>query len=333
MRSFTREKSSANREKSSANREKSSVNHEKKSFNSEKSSFNSQKKSFTRYYAVRWETGGQERQVQRDFQRDYSMTKIPGFPVWGNTGFFICRRAYARKVLKMKKQWVFILGVLLMCGLAFIGCDNGTTDDEIKIPVPKSLTITGIDPDDLSESGIVVGVKPTSTNQNDALVYGYGADLSYGTVTIQLKNKSASNGYDEDEDDWTGSGGYYLFAWESSNGDFSGEPDWYTASKENFQTAKTTINWTSFLTYAEPKSVTIENINSSDLGGTNMAGVAVFAEMPQGDLQATAVRYGTISGTSLSVALSVPNPSYNDTTHEDPSNPWRWGVLCCNNAG
>jgi hypothetical protein len=27
----------------------------------------------------------------------------------------------------MKNKWVLMLGVLLVCGLAFIGCDNGTT--------------------------------------------------------------------------------------------------------------------------------------------------------------------------------------------------------------
>jgi hypothetical protein len=70
----------------------------------------------------------------------------------------------------------------------------------------------------------------------------------------------------------------------------------------------------------DPKSVTIENINSSDLNGTNTAGIFIFATMPDEDhFQPVAVGYGTISGTSLSVDLTIPF----DDTYEDPQNPWR----------
>jgi hypothetical protein len=215
----------------------------------------------------------------------------------------------------MKNKWVLMLGVLLVCGLVFIGCDNGTTPEENTDP--KSLTITDIP---TSLDGIVVGVKPTSKNENDALVYGYGTDLSSGTVTIQLKNKSASNGYDEEEDDWTGVGGYYLFAWESSDGTFSGDPDWYIEQKVNFQTAETSIPWASVLTYTEPKSLTITGISSSDLGGTNGAWIGLFEEIPQDSFpQFTAIGYGEISGSSVSVGLTVPN----DNTFVNSDNPWR----------
>jgi hypothetical protein len=66
----------------------------------------------------------------------------------------------------------------------------------------------------------------------------------------------------------------------------------------------------------DQKSVTINGITS--LSG--QAGILLFAELPQGNNfpQMTAVRYGTISGGLLSLALTVPN----DNTWENPSNPW-----------
>jgi hypothetical protein len=65
----------------------------------------------------------------------------------------------------------------------------------------------------------------------------------------------------------------------------------------------------------DPKSVTIENITL-----TGQVGIFVFAELPQGEanIQFVAVRYGTISGNSLSVDLTVPT----NNTYENPSNNW-----------
>jgi hypothetical protein len=215
----------------------------------------------------------------------------------------------------MKKQGVLILGVLLACGLAFIGCDNGIIDNETEIPVPKSLTIEGIE---TSLDGIVVGL----FDRGNFFAAGYGnkAGVESGTVTIQLKNKTAQNGYGQT--DWTGSGAYYLWAWESSDGNYTGPSDWYTASKVNIQTGKTTINWALFSDYTEPKSLTITGtITSDDLNGTNGAWIGLFEEFEEGTFpQMTAIGYGQISESSLPlVVLTVPD----NNTYVNSSNPWR----------
>jgi hypothetical protein len=144
----------------------------------------------------------------------------------------------------MKNKWVLSLGLLLVFGLA--GCDTG--DDGGSAGVSKTLIISGVPtPTGSGITGIVVGLKPTDTQTDDFVSFGYGP--GEGTVTIQLKNRT-ENGYGQF--DWTGSGEYYLLAWKSSsNGSFNGngDPNWYTQSKVNFQTGETSIDWSSFSVY------------------------------------------------------------------------------------
>jgi hypothetical protein len=170
---------------------------------------------------------------------------LPDFSVWGNTGFFILSADIRKgKFLKMKKQWVLILGVLLV--FAFAGCDSNDDDSP---GVSKTLIISGVPaPTGAGVTGIVVGLKRTDTQTDDWVAFGYGP--GEGTVTIQLSNRTSSGGYGET--DWTGSGEYYILAWKSKSGSFEGrgDPDWYIpSSKVNFQEAETTIAGSSFQTF------------------------------------------------------------------------------------
>jgi hypothetical protein len=163
----------------------------------------------------------------------------------GKYRFFICRRAYARNRLEMKNKWVLMLCILLVCGLAFIGCDNGTTDDENTDP--KSVTITDVNSSDLGgKSGIIVGLKPTLEQTFDFVAGGGSSVSGTVTVTIQLGNAKGT-GFDSTSN-WTGSGEYYLVAW-NSNGSFSGNPDWATTSKVTFSNAETIVAWSAFSAY------------------------------------------------------------------------------------
>ena len=117
--------------------------------------------------------------------------------------------------------------------------DNGNNEDNTD---PKKLVITGIS--GISSSHIVVMLWDDSTKK---YVAGAFADLSEN-VTFQLKNSTPQGGFDPSQN-WTGTGKYRIGLWESTGGNFSGNPKFSTQQEVNFSTETTTIAWTSFSAY------------------------------------------------------------------------------------
>jgi hypothetical protein len=140
----------------------------------------------------------------------------------------------------MKKQWGLIFSVLLAFCLLFIGCDHGNGNED---GIDKKLTITGIS--GISSTALVVMLN-TVSNGSGTWAAGGGWYTSE-TVTIQLRNATSDGGYGEAN--WTGTGEYYIALWKSSDGNFSGYPDYYTPQKVNFQTETTTVEWSKFSPY------------------------------------------------------------------------------------
>jgi hypothetical protein len=108
----------------------------------------------------------------------------------------------------MKNKWVLLLGILLVCGLAFIGCDNGSTDDGNTDP--KSLTIASIT--DTSVLGgfndIWVGISGSISDNENIAAVGYGT-ISGTSLSVALtvpKNKMTV----DPSNPWKGNGDYYV---------------------------------------------------------------------------------------------------------------------------
>jgi hypothetical protein len=115
----------------------------------------------------------------------------------------------------MKRKATVFLGfaVLLVFGMVFMACDNGNGGDGDISTDPKSITITGIN----GSGSIRIGIGTNVIGPNMVLVAeGYGI-VSNGSVTVALK--------EPDDDDWTGSGPYNIFAI------FQGNESFYTGGR------------------------------------------------------------------------------------------------------
>jgi hypothetical protein len=110
----------------------------------------------------------------------------------------------------MRQSRFFVLGILVL-GMVFISCDNGTTGDISTDP--KIITITGIN----GSGSIYIGIGTNVIGPNMVLVAeGYGT-VSNGSVTVALK--------EPDGDDWTGNGAYNIFT------TFQGNEAFYTGGR------------------------------------------------------------------------------------------------------
>jgi hypothetical protein len=148
----------------------------------------------------------------------------------------------------MKNKWVLTLGVLLVCGLAFIGCDNGTTSGD-----PKSLTIENISSADLGGTdGAWIGLfadLPQGNNNPQFTAVGYG-QISGNSVSVTLTVPN-NNTY-VSSNPWTGNGDYYVYIAPVVNNQIQGNDALIfanggsTPAKAAFNAALTTLDFGDF---------------------------------------------------------------------------------------
>jgi hypothetical protein len=154
----------------------------------------------------------------------------------------------------------FLWGRLIMTltfGTVLVGCDTGGNPNNGEDDA-KKLSITGID-----LSGNVTLMLTTEVNNQSAGVLVRNADnsgtgvggtstVSNGSVTIPLKIiHFSSNGEPSlSENDWSGSGQYFIWFWNSN--DFSGSPPYSAPVSEswnekiNFASTTTIVPWNKF---------------------------------------------------------------------------------------
>ena len=163
-------------------------------------------------------------------------------PIYKRCAYTMRNKNFVAKVKekKMANRRIYwgIFGLLLVFGLNLAGCK---TDDDDPPATAKKLTITGID----ITGGLIIALAPKNTEDQDnqPVAYGYGT-IANGSVTLELK-KATQTGFSNDN--WTGSGEYYLAAWKSSDGNFSGNPfKTLLTEKTNFSSETTTVAWGKF---------------------------------------------------------------------------------------
>jgi hypothetical protein len=123
------------------------------------------------------------------------------------------------RFLKMKKQWVLIFGIFLVCGLGFIGCDTGNGTTSGGNTDPKSVTIENITL--TGQAGVWVFAElPQGNNvpQNVAIRYG---TISENSLSVDLTVPN-NNTYEDSSNKWTGNGDYYVALLPVSNNQFQG---------------------------------------------------------------------------------------------------------------
>jgi hypothetical protein len=156
---------------------------------------------------------------------------------------------------------LFVL-LALTFGMVLAGCDPGTGGDNEENDA-KVLRITGI-----NLSGAVTVMLTTEVNNQSAAVLVRNDDNSgtgvYGTATISNGSVSmplkiiqfVTNGKPSfSEDDWTGSGQYFIWLWNADT--YSGSPP-YSApvsdswtEKISFSSKTTTVPWNKFVVSPE----------------------------------------------------------------------------------
>lgn len=94
-----------------------------------------------------------------------------------------------------KKFLAGMFGLILVFGMAFAGCDNGTTDGEKG--EPKKITITGL----AGKTGDVMVVIATGIGEAGLVAVGQGT-IANNSVTVSLKK--------QDNSEWRGTGSYYM---------------------------------------------------------------------------------------------------------------------------
>ena len=201
----------------------------------------------------------------------------------------------------MKHNWLIaglvILGLIF--SFTFIGCKSPTSsnpdDPGTLTKVEKKLKITGIT--GVSSSHIVVMLKTVLDLTPGVGTWGAGGNGNTAdTVTIQLKNVSTPNGMGgyNPAINWTGTGEYYIALWETSGGNFSGLPSYYTPQKFNFDSETTIVEWDKFIPAASPgteqKILAITGLETARAG--KKVDVMLFTQ-EQWDAQTMSTAMGT----------------------------------------
>jgi hypothetical protein len=163
----------------------------------------------------------------------------------------------------MKKNWILILSVFLVCGLGFIGCDTGngttsggTTDDGTTSggnTEPKTIVIEGIQ--DYTNQGSIRVFSDLNNVTNHQPVYagiGYGS-IDNGKLSVELTVPQDNTGISETK--WTGNGNYYIYFMPRVNNSYSTVygriymGDGTTPLKYAINESEITLSYSSFKTY------------------------------------------------------------------------------------
>ncbi|GMO42779.1 MAG: hypothetical protein Ta2F_18590 [Termitinemataceae bacterium] len=150
--------------------------------------------------------------------------------------------------MKTTKKWSKILLKLMsaiMLSFLFFACPVKTDDkpDENEESSGKKITVTGI----TGITGTVQIALVDEIAQNANCACAGKTTINGGTATFTLKKATtmatlAENGLGDE--DYTGTGSYYIFFWNNIDGTFEHQPLKHSTNEINISEANTSISYT-----------------------------------------------------------------------------------------